>query len=665
MNFKVIISVISLFVGVLSFSACNDDQVTTPEEPVVEELVLSMPSVSLTVDETKTVSITSGNGGYTAEVTEGEDYASVEISGDVISVTGIAEGTATITVTDQEDKTAALSVTVEEKEAPPVEAVELLLEVPSLKMQKGDTESVAITEGNGGYTATVTEGDGVVSVSVSEEDDVFSVEITALTIGKAKITVTDDEEKTATITVAVSPAVSDMFGQNLVRAMGMIDAALPNYFLGESDDDKQMKRYYNPYADARYAEVGSVWMYTGVIESVNAVLNALKAGKDAGYEDFYNAYYNTYYDWLVKLYNNITYYRLTFTFTSYTKNQKVWMAYAVNRGAKDRVSSDPYGDNVYDDQMWLIKEMLESYHATGENKYLEEAEKLTEYVLDGWDCTLNGSGVEYGGITWGPSYTSMHACSNGPMVSPLVWLHEIYKNSDETTLHYYVGTDNSRNTKTVKKADYYLEFAEKIYAFHKTQFMRSSSPFVYGDMRGGSGGIGYTTVGGVQYRKHNNLGGLDGTAYAYNSGTMLSGAADLYRVTGKTQYITDATALGTASFNYFSTADSRIPGGYAIGNKNTGVSQFCRWFDCVLMRGFMDMSPYDGGTSQYLGAYQNTLDTSYKAFAHNGLLPKKLLEGWNTADKYNVSNNKVEALETFAYASEYAVLARYELEKDN
>src|SRR5690606_27358538 len=112
-------------------------------------------------------------------------------------------------------------------------------------------------------------------------------------------------------------------------------------------------------------------------------------------------------------------------------------------------------------------------------------EYLTEYVLDGWDCTRDANGEERGGIPWGPGYVSKHSCSNGPMVSPLVWLHEIYKDkSDEITYRYVDSEDKqTRLSETVKKADYCLDFAKKVYAFQKKLLLRSDG--VYDDMMGG------------------------------------------------------------------------------------------------------------------------------------------------------------------------------------
>ena len=34
------------------------------------------------------------------------------------------------------------------------------------------------------------------------------------------------------------------------------------------------------------------------------------------------------------------------------------------------------------------------------------------------------------------------SCSNGPIVSPLVWLHEIYKGKSDEVTYGYVAADN-------------------------------------------------------------------------------------------------------------------------------------------------------------------------------------------------------------------------------
>ena len=117
---------------------------------------------------------------------------------------------------------------------------------------------------------------------------------------------------------------------------------------------------------------------------------------------------------MTQLYDNLEYYAGTFTLTSYTQT-KQWTVYGVNRG-NDKGAAQVEGIlNVYDDQMWLVRELLESYHITGEQRYLEKAEYLMEYVLDGWDCTLDEQGNPLGGITWAPGISPSTLVATVPL----------------------------------------------------------------------------------------------------------------------------------------------------------------------------------------------------------------------------------------------------------
>src|SRR5690606_6866982 len=355
---------------------------------------------------------------------------------------------------------------------------------------------------------------------------------------------TENEKEPVNPPAEVSTAV-----QNLNRAMELTDAAVASHFTG---DGMAMARYYNPYTNVRSEEKGSVWMYTAAIEAVNAILHALQVHKENGNATFYDQHFNRYSDLLNKLYDNADYYLGTFQLVSYTQT-KEWSVYGVNRGGSKGSAQVAGIENVYDDEMWLIRELLESYRLTGNEAYLEKAEYLTEYVLDGWDATRDANGVERGGIPWGPGYVTKHACSNGPMVSPLVWLHALYKGkSDEITYRYIDAADKqTRITAQIKKSDYYLDFAKKTYAWQKSNLLRADG--VYDDMRGGcSPGSPQTeTVNGTVYRRGITCQDRVGPAITYNSGTMLSGAADLHRATGDNIYLEDGKKLSDASFKYF------------------------------------------------------------------------------------------------------------------
>jgi len=444
----------------------------------------------------------------------------------------------------------------------------------------------------------------------------------------------------------------DLPERNLLRAMELTDHAVSSHFTGEG---MAMARYYNPYTEVRSEEKGSIWMYTSAIEAVNAILHALEAHKEHGNAALYNEHFNKYSELLQKLYENADYYLGTFQLVSYTQTRE-WSIYGVNRaGAKGSANVEGV-QNVYDDQMWLIRELLEGYRVTGKTEYLTKAEYLTEYVLDGWDCTRNANGEEMGGIPWGPGYVTKHACSNGPMVSPLVWLHELYKGKSDEVTHRYIDAEDKQTRKTaqVKKSDYYLDFAKKIYAWQKKQLLRGDG--VYDDMMGGCspGSPETETIGGVAYRKGVICYDRVGPAITYNSGTMLSGGADLYRATGDNTYLEDVRKLSDASFQYFAKLGQTIPDYYTYD-----ISGFRNWFNGVLMRGYVDVYPEYGTVADYIESFQRNLDYGYDNFQYNGFLPTNLLVGWSRDN----NNNRTEGMFNFAFAAEYAVLARYELER--
>lgn len=448
------------------------------------------------------------------------------------------------------------------------------------------------------------------------------------------------------------PGEVSLSEQNLLRAMELTDNAISSHFTGEG---MAMARYYNPYTGIRSEEKGSIWMYTSAIEAVNAILHSLEAQKEHGNAALYDEHFNRYSELLYKLYDNADYYLGTFQLVSYTQT-KEWSVYGVNRGGSKGSAKVEGIENVYDDQMWFIRELLEAYKLTGHNAYLEKAEYLTEYVLDGWDCTRDANGTERGGIPWGPGYVTKHSCSNGPMVSPLVWLHELYKDkSDEVTYGYIDATDKqTRKTMQVKKSDYYLDFAKKIYAWQKKHLLRSDG--VYDDMMGGcSPGSPQTeTVNGTIYRKGTTCQDRVGPAITYNSGSMLSGVTDLYRATGDDVYLEDARKLSDASFQYFAKLGQTKPGYYTYD-----ISGFRNWFNGVLMRGYVEVYPEYETVAEYLDSFQKNLDFGYDNFLYKGFLPTNLLVGWS----HDNNNNRTEGMFNFAFAAEYAVLSRYEAGK--
>ena len=239
----------------------------------------------------------------------------------------------------------------------------------------------------------------------------------------------------------------------------------------------------------------------------------------------------------------------------------------------------------------------------------------------------------------------------------MVWLYEFYKEkNDEIDYRYIDATDKkTRRTEKKKKSDYYLDFAKKIYAWQKKYLLRSDG--VYDDMIGGCMPRDPTTevIDGVTYLKGIICGDRVGPGHSYNSGSPLSNAADLYRVTNDNMYLIDARKLSDASFSYFAKLDATVAGYYTYE-----ISGFNNWFNGVLMRGYVDIYPKYNNVSVCINSFQQNLDYAYKNFFYKGFLPANLLLGWSRSGN---ENNMMEGMFTFAFAAEYAILARYELEK--
>jgi len=395
-------------------------------------------------------------------------------------------------------------------------------------------------------------------------------------------------------------------------------------------------------------------MYTASIQALNEIMAALSEQHENGCEELYDLHYEKYQKLYEKLYENLEYYKGTYGLISYTQT-KNWAVYGVNRSSiKGKARVDGI-NNVYDDQQWLIIELLETYKHTSKSAYLERAEYLTSYVLDGWDSTLDADGNEHGGITWGPGYVTKHACSNGPMIGPLVELYNIYKDKNDIITYRLIDTNNNRITTSDKKSDYYLNFAKKIYQWQKSNLLRFDG--VYDDFMGGCDpycDVRYETINNEKFRMHNPLRNKVGPAYSYNTGTMISGAAYLYSATNEQAYYDDLERMVRASFGYFAKKDQDKTGYHTYD-----VTGFNNWFNSILMRGYVDAVPYFGGASVPISTFQENLDYAYDNYLKDGMLPPNLLLGWS----FDGSKNSVEAMFTFAFAAEYASLSRYEIEK--
>lgn len=360
------------------------------------------------------------------------------------------------------------------------------------------------------------------------------------------------------------------------------------------DEENNVVYNYYPFQDET-SKVCSVWHYTSMFSMITRLLKENPESKD--------------------LKNKLD--TLADGFAYYHEKRTDYRAYAINRGyAPDSVMS-ALDSNVYDDNEWITREFIRAYEITNDEKYLTLAKETAAYCMSGWDKTLDGDGHEWGGIFQGPSVLSKNTCSNAPVVAPWIRLYEITK-------------DNQ-----------YLDFAKRCYDFSYTHFRLADG--VYGDL------IGTTRD---EYENTTSQGTVNNDRYTYNSGTMISGGAELYRITKEQHYLDEAKQTAEAAFNYYA-SDSLVEGVYQFPVATT------LWFNLQLFQGFYHLYVQDKTTSKYLDAVQKAADFAYNNYLYEDSLPVNWVAGWMYGvdkDAYKDVMDEDANAETFALLEEYAQL---------
>ena len=450
--------------------------------------------------------------------------------------------------------------------------------------------------------------------------------------------------------------------------------------------------------------------YTQIIEMLLTGMKAMNSIRNQpGSDPKWNELFDHYGDILWSAFDNLEYYKGYGVWTSTTRVDHRWerVVGVPRRGDRNYAERSVGGRlTVYDDQMWLIRALLEAYmlldghpgHETEARRqwYFDYAVYLTLFTLDGYDHSWRpDESGQWGGVWWGPYYVTKHTCSNGPFISPLVWLYEIFSQSGRdvrinTLLEQHGVFSNELNayvwpgrrpgegsltellypSENVYASAFFLDYAKRIYDFSMNYFRRPDG--VFGDMRGGVNVANNSSAhGGLRTqlagRNEGGLGYLVMIAWTYNTGSVLSGAVDLYRVTGNERYRYEAVCMANAAFDFFATpvevTNENLPTYgqilYQFPQGRNGKADF----DSVLLRSWVELVLYGiyPEAHYFVNEFGRTLNHAYDHFIRDGFLPVDHHNGWNpnlisTGDRHmDVADDvRIAALRTFNYSAQFS-----------
>ena len=366
-----------------------------------------------------------------------------------------------------------------------------------------------------------------------------------------------------------------------------------------------------------------------------------------------------------------------------THGKRYWEhLYGVTRAREPYKAAVEGRSMVYDDLMWIARYFIEGYRYSGytETSYLEKAEHLIKCCLDGWDSTQDGAG----GITWGPAYSTKHACSNGPILSVLGGLAEVYKGKDDALVTeddtvYVAQTFGQGNVEWENwvgktKYEYYSYWLETIYDWCWTNLR--AGDYTYIDLRGDSSSVvSDEKAPGNEYLKFaGNLDSGSATKYTYNTGSVLSGAAWLYRLTGKEQYLTQGRQMAEGAFHRFvKTVKAQDGTEHQMYECTASLL-----FNSVLLQGYAELADaikvvaadkdetvkeelnniIKNELNTYVGVFKSSITYGFQNHLLNRTLPQNYIQGWLYGNE--TMDTKKESKDASATPEMLAIIVQYE-----
>ncbi len=172
--------------GAVVFTSCDNDNDT-------KKSGLKLSASTATVAPGQSASIVVGNGTAPYKATSSDaNIATAKVDSKTIIITGVKVGSALVTVTDANNLSGKIVVSVKEA------AQTLSFDKSSVSIENGKEDVVTVKSGTAPYTATVKD-QSIASATVKDA----KITVKGLKAGTTTITVADKNKTTGTFTVTV------------------------------------------------------------------------------------------------------------------------------------------------------------------------------------------------------------------------------------------------------------------------------------------------------------------------------------------------------------------------------------------------------------------------------------------------------------------------------
>lgn len=278
------------------------------------------------------------------------------------------------------------------------------------------------------------------------------------------------------------------------------------------------------------------------------------------------------------------------------------------------------GDCFFDDNIWVARNYLRAYEILGDAWYLEEAIRVNNWVLSGWNNTL-------GGLVW----------SENGLLDTANEQH-LERGLSANACAIMVNGTLSQLVESPEEKVFYLDWAERFYTFCK-KMQNTPKSYDYWN------GIHTVIVNGER-----RDGDINRVHYAYNSGSMILANLVMYECTDdaaeKEAYMTDAIRTAAAAKTTFYRYDPLTKTRYFQGDP---------WFAAILCEAYYELYKYDekrGAT--YLENFALNVKAAYdNRDTASGLCPYQANQGvtWD--------QNEIRGLHQIGFAEQAVIVALY------